>query len=239
MSTLRKKYKKFIIVFCKLLFLGCFISCEKTITPTFQDYTGQKDIIFDTEGNKYKTIGIGTQIWMAENLRATRLKDYTAILKLNDSLEWATTSYPGYCWYNNDTQFKVPYGALYNWYAVNTGKLCPTGYHIPSEDEWKALVNRLGGIDVTGGKLKVIGTYYWNSPNSGATNSSNFNAVPGGDVFYGHFYCLGKWSHWWSITQIDNINVTSLDLLYSSSGVLIGPGGRTNSCGLSVRCIKD
>lgn len=223
----------------ELLILVLIYSCEKTVPFTYTDYTGEKGIIYDIEGNKYKTIGIGSQIWMAENLRSTRLNDNTEIKYLKDSLDWTSISVPGYCWYDNDTLLKIPYGGLYNWCAVNTEKLCPTGWHIPSEGEWRALVTRLGGENVAGGKLKVIGTDYWISPNSGATNSSKFNALPGGGVFNSHFWNLGKWGHWWSSTNNETSKITTLDLLNSIPDVLIGSGAKTYSCGLSVRCIKN
>jgi uncharacterized protein (TIGR02145 family) len=231
------RMKSLIVIIAVLIILTN--GCENFFSSPYIDYTGQKGTITDVEGNIYKTIGIGAQIWMAENLRSTRLNDNTEILNLTDSLDWINFLLPGYCWYNNDTTLKIPYGALYNWHAVNSGKLCPTGWHIPTEAEWRVLIDRLGGKQVAGGKLKVIGTDYWNSPNRGATNSSKFNAVPSGCNFYSHFWNLGKWCHWWSITQKDTVWVTTVDLLYKSPGVLIGPGGRTFFCGMSVRCIKD
>jgi len=176
---------------------------------------------------------------MAENLRSTKLNDNSQILNLRDSLDWINLSSPGYSWYNNDTTLKIPFGALYNWHAVNSGKLCPIGWHIPTETEWTILIDRLGGKEEAGSKLKVIGTDYWNSPNMGATNSSKFNAVPSGGNFQNHFFDLGKWSHWWSRTLIDIRWITTVDLSYKSYGILIGPGGQTTFTGFSVRCIKD
>jgi len=239
MSIIRSNYKINGIRLIGLLILLLISNCEKTVPVTYPDYTGERGSIYDTEGNKYKTIGIGSQIWMAENLRSTKLNNNTEIKYLMDSLDWTSTSETGYCWYNNDTLLKIPYGGLYNWCVVKSGKLCPVGWHIPSEGEWRALVDRLGGKNVAGGKLKVIGTDYWLSRNSGATNSSKFNAVPSGGVFYSDFLGLGKWCHWWSSTQTDTIWITTVDLINSTSATLIGPGGRTYSCGLSVRCIKN
>jgi len=227
------------IILSILVFQVFTIGCEKTVPLKYPDYTGERGIVYDIEGNKYKTIGIGSQIWMAENLRSTRLNDNTEIKYLSDSIEWTTISLPGYCWYDNDTLLKIPYGGLYNWFAINTGKLCPTDWHIPSEGEWHALTNRLGGKNVAGGKLKVIGTDYWNSPNRGATNSANYNAVPGGGIFHSHFWSFGTRCYWWSSTQADTTWITTIALFNKSSSILIGPGGRTSSSGLSVRCIKD
>lgn len=231
------------LVMSKSLWFGLLVisfnSCEVNEPNLYPDYTGQRGIIYDIEGNEYKTIGIGSQIWLAENLRSTRLNDNEQIKYFTDSLDWTTTSYSGYCWYNNDTLLKIPYGGLYNWHSVNTGKLCPIGWHIPSEGDWQALIKRLGGEDITGGKLKVIGTDYWNSPNRGATNSSQFNAVPGGGIFQSHFWDFGKWSHFWSNTERDSSWITGLNILYSTSSVILGKGGKRDQYGLSVRCIKD
>jgi len=214
-------------------------SCESGQLKPETDYTGQKGVIYDIEGNIYKTIGIGSQIWMEENLRTTKLNDNTELIKLRDSSTWINRQSAGFCWYNNDSTLKIPYGALYNWKIVNTGKLCPIGWHIPTKQEWTTLMEKLGGKQEAGGKLKVIGSTYWKSPNSGATNSSKFTAVPGGGIFSGQFFDFNKWAHWWSITQIDSLWVTTFDLVYNTPGVIVGPGGKTHSCGLSVRCIKD
>jgi uncharacterized protein (TIGR02145 family) len=239
MSLIKSNFKIYNAVIIGVLFLVSITSCEKTVPITIPDYTGQRGVIYDIEGNKYKTIGIGSQIWMAENLRSTKFNDNFELKNLNDSMDWTAISEPGYSWYANDTLLKIPYGGLYNWCAVNSQKLCPSGWHIPSVGEWRALTNRLGGENVAGGKLKVIGSSYWNCNNFYATNSSKFNAVPSGGVFYGEFLSLGIWSHWWSSTQTDSITVTTMDLSCKSPAALIGPGGQIYSYGLSVRCIKD
>jgi len=125
--------------------------------------------VSDIDGNYYKTIQIGSQIWMAENLKTTRYNDGSNIPLVTDNTAWSNLTTPGYCWYNNDAAtYKNVYGALYNWYAVNTGKLCPSGWHVPSEYEWTLLVNYLGGVYAAGGKLKETGTTHWYSPNAGA-----------------------------------------------------------------------
>jgi uncharacterized protein (TIGR02145 family) len=239
MSLIRTNFKIHNAVKIGLLFYVVMASCEKKVPITVPDFTGQRGVIYDIEGNKYKTIGIGSQIWMAENLRSTKFNDNTKINYLIDSLDWATILEPGYSWNENDTLLKIPYGGLYNWCAVSSQKLCPSGWHIPSEGEWRALINRLGGEDSAGGKLKVIGSDYWKCHNYYATNSSKFNAIPSGGVFYGEYVSLGRWSHWWSSTKTDSITVTTMDLPCDSPAALTGPGGQIYSYGLSVRCIKD
>ncbi len=123
--------------------------------------TGNKTITFgfvactDKNNNNYTVVKIGNQTWMAENLKTTRFNDGTPIPLVSDNTTWSTLSTPGYCWYNNDSvNFKDFGGALYNWYAVNTAKLAPPGWHVPTDAEWTTLTNYVGGLDVAGGKLK-------------------------------------------------------------------------------------
>ena len=127
-----------------------------------QDDTDQNpdltvDTVTDIDGNVYETVRIGDQVWMVGNLRTTRLNDGQIIPCEPDDLDWANLRAPGYCWSKNDLENKDDFGALYNWYAVNTGKLAPIGWHVPTEDEWKILANILGGESVAGDKLKEIG----------------------------------------------------------------------------------
>jgi uncharacterized protein (TIGR02145 family) len=162
-------------------------SCEK-----FSD----DEPITDIEGNIYETVKIYRQVWMTENLKVTKFNDGTSITLVPDSATWMDLETPAYCWYNNDsTSYKEPYGALYNFYAVNTGKLCPTGWHVPTEEEWYTLISKLDakhepfnyfGITsfTAGGKLKEAGTTHWYSTNQGATNETGFTALPGGSRSY-------------------------------------------------------
>lgn len=107
------------------------------------------------DGEKYRIVKIGSQVWMAENLRATKYNDNNDIPLVMDAYTWAKLATPGYCWYNNDeAKYKSSYGAIYNWYAVNTGKLCPKNWHIPNDNEWTVLTDYLGGINVAGSKLR-------------------------------------------------------------------------------------
>lgn len=148
---------------------------------TPEDISGEKGTVTDVDGNVYQTIGIGSQFWIAENLKTTKYNDGTSIPLVTDNRDWSLLFTPAYCWYNNDEiNNKITYGALYNWYTLNTGKLCPSGWHVPNNTEWAVLASYLGGPEVAGGKMKVPGTDYWNSPNTGATNSSGFSAFPGG-----------------------------------------------------------
>jgi uncharacterized protein (TIGR02145 family) len=155
------------------------------------------------DGNIYYTVTIGSQIWMGENLSTTKFRDETVIPFVTDPAIWVESTGSGYTWYNNnEAGYKVPYGAMYNWFAVNSGKLCPYGWHIPTNSEWTNLLTYLGGEDFAGGKLKEISTIYWNSPNSGATNEFGFAALPGGDRSdEGVFNSIGFEGYWWSATE--------------------------------------
>lgn len=235
----RNRYSTFLYVIIALLILFS-PSCEPTPTPLDPGYTGLKGIINDIEGNSYKTIGIGTQIWMAENLRSTRFNDSTLISNISDSLLWGNLTSSAYCWYNNDTSMRIPYGALYNWYSINTDKLCPTGWRIPTEEDWTILINRLGGDLVASGKLKVIGTDYWNKPNAGASNSSMFNAVPSGSSWSGSFSGFGRYCNFATVfeDETSNSNIFNISLWYNRA-YMVYDSPITKTTGVSVRCIKN
>jgi uncharacterized protein (TIGR02145 family) len=198
--------------------------------------------IKDGDGNVYTSVQIGAQVWLVENLKTTHYNDGEAIPLVTDSNAWGDLSTPAYCWYNNDVQdYKDIYGALYNWYAANTGKLCPKGWHVPTDSEWTTLTTYLGGESVAGGKLKETGTTHWNSPNTGATNETGFTALPGGwRSSYGRFCCVRNFGTWWSTTY-DYLQYGAWFRgmepdLSSVSGTVV-PIDR--GFGLSVRCVKD
>jgi uncharacterized protein (TIGR02145 family) len=194
--------------------------------------------VTDIDGNIYQTISIGTQIWMAENLKTTKFSDGTRVDNTTDNTAWNNLWTPSYCWYNNDVSYKNTYGALYNWYAVNTGKLCPAGWHIPSDAEWTTLTNYLGSDSVAGGKLKEAGNAHWISSNIGATNESGFTALPGGNrIFNGTFEFEGVRGSWWTASGYDSRTAWQR-VMYC----IYGDVSRSNyfkRFGFSVRCVKD
>jgi uncharacterized protein (TIGR02145 family)/uncharacterized repeat protein (TIGR02543 family) len=193
--------------------------------------------IQDADGNVYTEVTIGTQVWMVQNLKTTKYNDETNIpIMTPDSVFWT----PGYCWYDDSISHKNSFGALYNGYAVATGKLAPNGWHIPTNAELLALSTYLGGDSASGGVLKETGTAHWNSPNYGATNSVGFSAMPGGQRrYYAPFYDLGSWGYYWSSTQYG----ATVDQLYDfylryDNAHFIDEVEASNS-GLSVRCIRN
>lgn len=203
----------------------------------------------DQDGNVYKTVTIGTQTWMAENLRTTIYNDGTPIPNVTDNDKWAALTSDAYCNYDNTANLEAiaTYGRLYNWYAVNTGKLAPIGWHVPSDDEWTTLTNYLRTNE--GGKLKETGTMdlgnntnHWISPNTDATNGSGFTALPGGcrtnsGLSIGIFQAKGFKGYWWSATGYSTDNAWARYVLYQYSSVYSYGGGKME--GFSVRCVKD
>ena len=192
----------------------------------------------DLDGNTYNVVIIGTQVWMASNLKTTKYNDGGNIPNITST--WSSQTSGAYCWYNNNVTNKAAYGALYNWYAVNTGKLCPTNWHVPSDTEWLSLMSYLGGTAVAGGKLKEMGTGHWITPNTGASNDYGFTALPGGHRSGdGNFFSISTAGDWWaSGTWWQDVNYGTGFFMYNTSaGVSYGATGKKN--GNSVRCIKN
>jgi len=149
----------------------------------------ERTTVTDIDGNIYNTVKIGGQVWLKENLRVTKFNDGTPIPNVTDITEWRHHDSPAYCWYDNDIKYKEPYGALYNWHAAgDRNDLCPAGWHVPGDEEWKELEMYLGmtreqadgtvwrGTD-QGGKIKEAGTVHWAEPNKGATNESGLTVL--------------------------------------------------------------
>ena len=197
------------------------------------------DPVTDIEGNSYKTERIGDQIWMAENLKTSTFSDGIEIPVVPDAIDWNELTTPGHCWYDNDeTANKEIYGALYNYYAVNSGKLCPAGWHVPTRDEWQQLRDDLGDTITGGGELKEEGTEHWKTPNTGAVNSTGFTALPAGiRYFEGTFNSVTFFTSFWSSTESDINKGWYLSLYYSDAVALINSISKKD--GFSVRCLKD
>jgi len=209
--------------------------------------------VTDIDGYVYKTVKIGDQWWMAENLRVTRYRNDDTIPNVTNSLAWFELSSGAYCNYDNDTTYVATYGRLYNWYAVDDSRnIAPEGWHVPSDEEWKELEMYLGmsrseadraasndprGTD-EGGKLKEAGTTHWQSPNTGATNSSGFTALPGGNrgIAFGFFY-MGFNAIFWTSTQYDSDRAWIRSLQSKISTVYNWHEQKYN--GFSIRCVRD
>ena len=204
------------------------------------------ETVNDIEGNVYTVLTIGTQKWFKENLKTTKFNDGVAIPNVTDNAEWAAQDSPAYSWYNNDANLAgTSHGIMYNWYAVETFKVCPTGWHCATFDEWETLNNFLGGSEVSGGAMKTVsgGTLWyenWDGANLGATNSSGFTGVPTGvRTIDGTFGDMGWATRWWTETE-DEADATKgkFKMLHSTTANL-WQGTELKTAGYFVRCIKD
>ncbi len=204
----------------------------------------------DADGNNYTTVTIGTQTWMAENLKTTKYKDGTAIPLVTDNTAWAALSTPAYCWYNNDaTTYKNKYGALYNWYTVNTVKLAPVGWHVPTDAEWTTLTNYVTanlGTSLNVAKALAAATDWTIYSTTGAigcgltlNNSTGFSALPGGSRYNygGTFGGVGYYGYWWSSTEYGTSYAWYRYMCCDYSDVGRNDGYETG--GFSVRCLRD
>jgi uncharacterized protein (TIGR02145 family) len=239
MLPVRLKYQSLLLIICATISLVLTSCYEETGPVTYPDYTGQIDSIIDIEGNVYRTIGIGSQIWMAENLRTLKLNNGTVIPQVKDDSDWHYNKTPAYCWYNNDSvNYSKIYGALYNFYAVSTDSLCPTGWHVPRNSEWTKLINFLGGAEKAGGKLKDYYTSYWSEPNFCFVNNYGFAALPGGmRQSGGKFIDITTRGYWWTSTSIDDLYAYAFIMFHEKAEILKIYGLKKE--GYSVRCIKD
>ncbi len=182
-------------------------------------------IVTDIDGNVYQTVPIGDQCWMAENLKVTHYRNGDPLSSWWD--------------YDYDEANGFVYGKLYNWYVIDDSRgIAPEGWHVPSDAEWQTLVDYLGGEAVAGGKMKEVGTFHWNSPNTGANNESGFTGLPGGMRFStGSFDFVGEMGTFWSTTEYDGNQVWYLRLVYNSSNILLSVDFKHTA--YSIRCVKD
>jgi uncharacterized protein (TIGR02145 family) len=222
--------------------------------------------ITDIDGNNYSTVKIGTQVWMAQNLKTTKYNDGTAIPLVTVTYDWKFLLTPGYCWYNNDQgTYGSNYGGLYNWFAVsattNGGKnVCPTGWHVPTDAEWTVMEDHLiaNGFNydgtTAGNKLaKALGdtSSLWTSSTVTGTvgntdypekrNATGFSALPGGNRFgpneFDDFSGASNYGNWWSASEYDGYTAVNHYIIYNETAV--GTWNNNKQLGFSVRCLKD
>jgi uncharacterized protein (TIGR02145 family) len=227
-------------------------------TSFFMPHVNNYTSINDIDGNSYFVINIGNQTWMAENLRTSRFNDGTPIAEITNENLWGHTNSPAYCWYDNNMGIQTTYGALYNYYTIDTAtnghrNVCPVGWHVPDDTEWNQLIGFLGGKSIAGTKLKEVGDFYWSHPPGTnwpmGDNSSDFSALAGGeridfDAGYGAVF-LGIWlsARFWSRGLNGISHYLTLETSYSNAEIFpeLIPRNKdkTNGNGYSVRCIKD
>ena len=214
-----------------LLFIVVLVSgCRKAEDPEIPLK------VTDADGNVYDVVIIGKQGWMKENLKVTHYSDGSVIPNVTGTSEWASLTSGAWSEYNNSASTGTTYGKLYNGFAVETGKLCPTGWRVPTDDDWTELMNFLGGQSVAGGQIKQEGTSLWKTPNEGATNSSGFTALPAG--FRGPtglFYQNAEVAIWWSSSsEADKLPywITVFSNAYMARNFPV-----TKVNGMTIRCI--
>jgi uncharacterized protein (TIGR02145 family) len=204
------------------------------------------DSVSDIEGNKYSIVSIGSQVWLKENLRSTKLNDGTIIPYVTENNRWNDLSMK-YTWLGNDSSFSETYGAIYNGFVATSGKICPVGWHVPADAEWKTLEQFLGLPANDSSKIDMRGTYEGLKLKSdtGWINNGNgidmygFSGLPGGYRHpFGSFTNPGETGQWWSSSKHQKFDyLWSRSLRYDASGI-----SRTNTgmqYGCSIRCIKD
>jgi uncharacterized protein (TIGR02145 family) len=229
------------------ILLGTFVfsSCKK-------DNSVPVVTVTDIDGNIYTTVKIGSQLWMAENLRVNHYRNGDEIPEVKKYSEWEILTSDACCVYNNDSTKLSVYGRMYNGYAaLDQRNICPSGWHIPDKEEWQELINYLGGRGVAGGKLKEKGTQHWVSPNTTSDTLTGFNALPGGiRAYHGTFNQIGGTCGFWSATELyptdddgvaDSTSVStgawSENLMFIAGAIQGWPESKVT--GLSIRCIKD
>jgi uncharacterized protein (TIGR02145 family) len=193
----------------------------------------------DGDGTVYGSVVIGSQRWLTRNLSTTKLNDGTPIPDVADSDAWRNAVAPARCDYENNAANVPTYGRLYSWYAVATRKLCPVGWHVPSDAEWTALEAFLGEPSLAGGRLKEAGTSHWMGPNTAATNDTGFTALPAGTRFStASFFNLTYDGYFWTSTQGSDPAYARYRWTDFNSGFILANEDYKND-GLSVRCLED
>ena len=205
-------------------------SIHALVLLTFGTVSLSAQMVSDIDGNKYPVITIKKQIWMGENLKTTRLNDGKPIPYVKNDRDWKALQTPAYCWLFNDTANMDLYGALYNWYVVNTRKLCPVGWHVPSKDEWLDLAAATGDQETAGAKLKEEGYEHWKNNILISTNEFGFTALPSGKrLMEGNFpddaNCYGVW---WTITEFNAIAAWNTGVYYRTAKLYCGGDNKKN-----------
>jgi uncharacterized protein (TIGR02145 family) len=231
--------------------MGSIWSINETASYPFHGWQGgmqthnnpgtfNQNYVLDYDYNLYPTVQIGTQTWMAANLKTKHYYDGNYIPEVTDSPTWASLSTPARCWYNNDsTSNDVPYGQLYNYYVIQLSNVCPTGWHVPDNTEWDLLLTTVGGASIASPELREIGTLHWINGNPGATNSTGFSAVGSGCRWYfdGSFSLKGTLSRYHSSTVFDTSN--TYNYLITDEDPAVTTETNDKKMGNPIRCIKD
>ena len=220
--------------------LSVELKLKSTISESLENELAEFGLVKDVAGNSYKTVKIGNQVWMAENLKTKRYSNGDLIPNVKNDFEWDKLQSGAWCNYENLNRNEDIFGKLYNWYVVyDSRNICPVDWHVPTDNEWMMLINYLGGSEVAGGSLKSVGFNYWNPPNSSASNFSGFSANSGGmrGKKNGIFSDFGYNGYWWSLTPFGISAANYFRLDYINSKAL--RNYQFKNFGFSIRCIKD
>jgi uncharacterized protein (TIGR02145 family) len=201
----------------------------------------QYGCVADVEGNIYKTIHVDNKWWMAQNLATTLFNDGDSIPYVVSDSEWDTIDKSAYCWSENDQDlYGEIFGGLYNWHAVASEKLCPEGWHVPSDSEWSSFIEFIGGMNSAGKKLREVGLTHWTSSESKATNEFGFTAIPGGyRSESGSYWDIGSYAYWWTSTEDTVLTDWAIYWHIPYGDSTIRKKIREFRNGFSVRCVKD
>lgn len=249
--TYKKNYMKIKIV---LFSLVLFFSCKKNddlsartgesyrLSPSCNPVNVfnsqiQYGTMKDQDNNVYRTIKIGDQEWMVENLRTTRYRNGDSLTEITDNQGWSAINFGAYCYYKNNQFNNCSYGKLYNWYAISDSRnIAPEGWHVPTEDDWQVLENYLRTNQAS--QLKTKGTDYWLTPNTNANNNTGFSALPGGNRTDDGYFSLMTYSGlWWTSTKYDDKSALVRFMMFNNES--IKRCANTYKTGLSIRCVKD
>jgi len=213
----------------------CYYNDSIKVLLVVPNYTS----VTDYEGYEYNAVKIGEQVWLDENLRTTHYTDGSNIESGYDIFDLSTETEPQY-WFNYDNDLSLGniYGKLYTWYVINNGNICPESWHVPSDLEWTALTDYLGGASIAGDKLKEAGLLHWDSPNTGATNETGFTALPGGGRTQNiGFYTDKVAGYWWTSSE-GSPNEAFLRAMFNDFTSVHG-NDTNKKHGFSIRCIKN
>ncbi len=225
--------EKIKFIFLVVFFIYCFLvfNCSKSYSQ-----------LIDIDGNEYKTVKIGNQEWMVENLNVEHFRNGDIIPQVQDEWKWSQLRTGAWCYFKNVVDNGAKFGKLYNWFVVTDSRgLAPEGWHIPTDKDWKILINYLGGDEIAGGKMKS--TTLWNSPNEGATNVSGFSALPSTlRDWDGRFGTEGDYCSYWSLSETNSpfqLNNYAYSRSLNNKDATIEYSYKNKRNGLSIRCVKD